>query len=304
MVAIDCSIPMDWENLMSAIEKMSSQYNFLTVSELGRSILGKSIPMLQIGNGKRSVLYVGSHHGMEWITSMILLNYADELCHAYQQRKQLFRHSIPLLLEQYTLVVIPMLNPDGVDYQIHGISQENPLYERLLSMNNGSNDFSNWQANARGVDLNHNYNAGFREYKQIEAERGIPCGAPTRYSGQEPESEPEVRALCDCIRFQKDLRLVISLHTQGEEIICKSQGAMVSGTQFAMDHLSAITGYPITDATGLASYGGLTDWCIIKQQIPAATIECGKGVNPLPITDFSSIYNRLREALFVAPTLF
>ena len=304
MEVVDRKKPMDFETLMSAIDKMSLQYNFLTVLELGKSILGKSIPLLRIGRGRCSVLYVGAHHGMEWITSMILLNFTNELCQAYQQRKQVYRLSIPLLLEQYSLNVIPMLNPDGVDYQIHGISRENPLYARILSMNDGNTDFSHWQTNARGVDLNHNYNEGFREYKQLEAEQGIPCGAPTRYSGQEPESEPEVRAICDYIRFQKELRLVLSLHTQGEEIYCKSQGRMIPGTQSAMERLTSMTGYRQAEATGLAAYGGLTDWCIAKQRIPAATIECGKGVNPLPISDFFQIYARLREALFLAPTLF
>lgn len=296
--------PMDWNVLVESIEEMSPQYEFLTVLELGTSILGRSIPMLRLGSGKRSVLYVGAHHGMEWITSMILLHFAEDLCQAYRLKKQIFRYSVPLLLEQYTITIIPMLNPDGVDYQIHGITQENPLYSRLLSMNGGSTDFSHWQANARGVDLNHNYNAGFREYKQLEAEQSIPCGAPTRYSGQEPESEPEVRALCDFIRFQKDLRLVLSLHTQGEEIFCKSQGSMIQGTQTAMERIASMTGYQLTEATGAAAFGGLTDWCITRERIPAATLECGKGVNPLPISDFLPIYTRLREALFLAPTLF
>jgi g-D-glutamyl-meso-diaminopimelate peptidase len=197
-----------------------------------------------------------------------------------------------------------MLNPDGVDYQIHGISKENPLFERAFVMNGKSLDFSHWQANARGVDLNHNYNAGFREYKQLEAEEQIPCGAPTRYSGQEPESEPEVKAICQFIRFQKDLRLVMTFHTQGEEIYYQSDGKFVEKSMPAIFKLSDLMGYRLTQAEGLAAYGGLTDWCLQKQNVPALTIECGKGVNPLPQSDATSIYHRLREGFFTAPTLF
>ena len=296
--------PMDWSQLMNSVERLSLQYDFLTVLELGKSILGKSIPLLRIGQGRRSALYVGAHHGMEWITSMILLLFVDEICQAFHQKRTMFRQSIPLLLEQYTVTVIPMLNPDGVDYQIHGINSENPLYNRVLSMNRGNHDFSRWQANARGVDLNHNYDAGFREYKQMEAEKGIPCGAPTLYSGQEPESEPEVRALCDYIRFQMDLRLVLTLHTQGEELFYKSHGYLIEGTQASVEKLSSLTGYHLSEATGTAAFGGLTDWCITKQQIPSITMECGKGVNPLPSSSLFPIYSRIREALFLAPTLF
>ena len=296
--------PMDWSELMKTIEIFSERYPFLSTAELGKSILGRSIPCLTLGNGRRSVLYVGAHHGMEWITTVLLLRFVNELCQAIEDEKKVYKISLKLLLDQYTLTVIPMLNPDGVEYQIHGIEENNPLFSRALSMNGGSSDFSHWQANARGVDLNHNYDAGFREYKQLEAEQAIPCGAPTRYSGQEPESEPEVRALCEYIRFQKDLRLVLTLHTQGEEIFYKSGGTFVSGTYPAISKLSELTGYRLSIADGLAAYGGLTDWCLQRLGIPAMTLECGKGVNPLPLSDYSTIYSRLREGLFLAPTLF
>ena len=298
----DLTLPMDHERLLEALEILSERYSFLRIHELCESILGKSIPVLTVGDGKRSVLYVGAHHGMEWMTSMLLLQFIHELCDGAYHEKRMWERSVPILLEQFSVHVIPMLNPDGVDYQIHGITEENPLYQRVISMNSGSPDFSKWQANARGVDLNHNYDAGFREYKRLEAEEQIPCGAPTRYSGQEPESEPEVHGLCEYIRFQKDLRLVLSLHTQGEVIFCG--GHAINGTEAAISKLAQLTGYRVAMPEGLAAYGGLTDWCVEKQGIPALTLECGKGSNPLPLPAFFPIYTGLREALFVAPTLF
>ena len=301
---LNYSTPMDSTELNKTVELFSKRYSFLSVTELGKSILGKSIPVLSLGRGSRTALYVGTHHGMEWITSMLLLRFVNEFCEMVKEEKIIYKLSLPLLLEQYTFHIIPMLNPDGADYQIHGVSKENPLFDRVMSMNNGNSDFSKWQANARGVDLNHNYNAGFREYKQIEAEQKIPCGAPTRYSGQEPESEPEVRALCNYIRFLKNMRIVLTLHTQGEEIFFRSNGKMISGTYPAISRLSLLTGYRLSEADGLSSYGGLTDWCLQKCNIPALTLECGLGTNPLPCSDFFPIYAHLREALFVAPTLF
>ena len=295
---------MDSAELLRQIRLICERHPSLAVIELGNSILGKPIPLISIGHGKRSVLYIGAHHGMEWITSIILLRFVAEYCDLLDQNEKTYKQSLRVLSDQYTIYVVPMLNPDGVDYQIHGLQQENPLYERALSMNGGKHDFSHWQANARGVDLNHNYNAGFQTYKQIEAEEQIPCGAPTRYSGQEPESEPEVRALCEFIRFQKDLRLVLTLHTQGEEIFCRLNEEPIMRNFLALSKISALTGYKVSEASGPAAYGGLSDWCIQKQGLTALTLECGKGVNPLPLTDHEAIYERLRETLFVAPTLF
>ncbi len=297
-------VPMDSAELHRQIETLAEKHPSLNVMEVGKSILGKSIPLISIGCGKRKVLYVGAHHGMEWITSAVLLRFVSEFCELLDRNEKAYKCSLRLLSDQYTIYVLPMLNPDGVDYQIHGVNTKNPLYDRALSMNHGSSDFSHWQANARGVDLNHNYNAGFQSYKRIEAEEQIPCGAPTRYSGQEPESEPEVRALCNFIRFQKDLRLVLTLHTQGEEIFCRLNEAVITRNFLALSKISALTGYKISEAEGPAAYGGLTDWCIQTEGIPALTLECGKGVNPLPISDLHAIYRRLRETLFVAPTLF
>jgi g-D-glutamyl-meso-diaminopimelate peptidase len=196
-----------------------------------------------------------------------------------------------------------MLNPDGVEYQIHGPDPEHALYPRLLSMNGGSRDFSHWQANARGVDLNHNYNAGFLAYKEYEREHQIPCGAPTKYSGTCPESEPESAALCNYIRFISAPKLLLSLHTQGEEIYYSSNGQIPERSHAILRCMTEACGYTPAIPTASAAFGGLLDWCIQSLGIPAFTLECGKGENPLPLTDASPIYARLRMLLFTLPTL-
>lgn len=296
--------PTDSARVLERVSALAEQFPFLTVTPLGNSILGKEIPVLKLGGGKRKFLYVAAHHGMEWLTSDLLLRYAKEYCTFYGTGGSVCGIRVRELWESSTVYVVPMLNPDGVDYQIHGVDPENPLRNRLIGMNGGSEDFSHWQANARGVDLNHNYDSGFAEYKKQESETGIACGAPTRFSGQEPESEPEVRALCNLIRFHSPLRLVLSLHTQGEELYWQSRGKSVPGSERAVRMLAARFGYRLAEAEGPAAYGGLTDWCIERCGIPAVTVECGKGINPLPADDASAIYSRLRQGLLTAPVLF
>lgn len=295
--------PLDHAALIDTIEVFSSRYPFLGINYLGESILGRKIPILTLGVGKKEILYIGTHHGMEWITSILLLRFVNEFCELYQNNSILYRTPLSCLWKQYTLSIIPMLNPDGVEYQIHGIDESNPLHDRLIKMNHGSKDFSHWQANARGVDLNHNYDAGFAEYKEIEITESIEQGAPTKHSGESPESEPEVAYLCNYIRFHDDIRLILTLHTQGKEIYYQSGTKTLSKSVPIARRLSALSGYRLCKASGSAAYGGLMDWCVQKMEIPCFTLECGEGENPLPLSAYFPIYASLREIFYTVPKM-
>ena len=294
----------DYANMIAFLNSLPELNSAVKFEYLGTSILGKGIPIISIGEGLRSFLYVGAHHGMEWITSLILCRFLEEFSCFYREHRSPYGLSLDALTKICRLYIVPMLNPDGVEYQMHGIADDNPLYDRAFSMNGRSLDFSRWQANARGVDLNHNYDAGFDEYKKLEIENGIDGGGPTRYSGEYPESEPEVAALCKFIRFHDDIQGIMTLHTQGEEIFFRSGGITLPKSERVVKKMATLCGYTPSDAEGLASYGGLTDWCVRSMQIPSFTLECGRGCNPLPASVYPSIYDCLRKLLFLFPTLF
>lgn len=297
-------LPFDHQQLMNALNHLSMADASFGISYLGESILGRGIPMITLGSGPKELLYVGAHHGMEWITSVVLTRWIYEVSEQLRFGGCLYGTPIQSLFRIYTVYVIPMLNPDGVEYQIHGVQENNPLYERVMRMNQNREFFSSWQANARGVDLNHNYDAGFWEYKKLEKEEGIEEGAPTRFSGEAPESEPEVAYLCNFIRFHQDLCGILTLHTQGEEIFYKSGDHLPKNAVSVARRIASISGYRLSEAEGLASFGGLTDWCVQRMGLPSFTLECGKGSNPLPPKSWFSIYARLREVFFRFPTMF
>lgn len=299
---LNYDMPIDHRKMLEYLTEFSERYEFLGITSLGESIMGRNIPLITLGEGKKSILYVGAHHGMEWITSALLLRFINEYCELVKNKSRIFSYEMEYIFSSKTIYVIPMLNPDGVDYQINGVDKDNILYERLLRMNKGSEDFSRWQANARGVDLNHNYNCGFAEYKRLELENDITEGAPTRYSGNMPESEPEVASLCNFLRFNEDIKMVLTLHSQGEEIYYMGGGKALPRTRQIANSLARMSGYKLCVADGMAAYGGLTDWCVAELGRPSFTIECGKGENPLPISDNFKIYTRLREMLFTAPS--
>ena len=293
------------EAVISFARELDRTSPYATLSYLGRSLRGRSIPILNLGNreAKTGVLYVASHHASEWICTSILLRFASEVCSLASNNKCVYGVNANTLLSSRYITLIPMLNPDGVAIQQNGVDASDPLRSRLIRMN-GSEDFSKWQANGRGVDLNHNYDAYFDEYKALEASLGIMGGAATKYSGEYPESEPETALLCNRVRYDDNTAAALTLHTQGEVIYYTSRGYAPRRSESAAKVLSRMTGYELSSAEGTASYGGMTDWFVTKLDKPCFTLECGKGENPLPVSDGFGIYMKLREALFTFPILF
>ncbi len=287
-----------YENLMTDLAALGERYPFLTVSSLGKSLVGRELPLVSVGRGAKSVLYVGTHHGMEWITTILLMRYLKEYCRAIEEKTVLFGLPAEALYDSRTVYVVPMLNPDGVELQGKGEDPENPLTERLMAMSGG--DFSHWQANGRGVDLNHNYDAGFADYKAKEPSLGIFGGGPTRFSGPHPESEPETAALCAFLRAT-DVSLLLALHTQGGEIYADYNGYLPGGASVIARRMAALSGYAVATPEPAACFGGLKDWFIRAFDRPGFTIECGKGTNPLPESDAPILYQTVRGILLTAP---
>lgn len=260
------------EDLLCDLTFLAQKYPILKLTTAGHSVMKKPIPALRLGEGSIKLLYVGTHHGLESITSALLIKFLGELCEHFKSRNMIYGIDPRYIFETRCIYMIPMLNPDGVEL-CH-------------------------QANANGVDLNHNYNAGFEEYKKIEKELGISGPAPTRYSGDHPESEPETKAICSFIRALAPFKYVYTFHSQGEEIYSGYNGHEPKNSHRTAEALCRYSGYTHTLPEKAASYGGLKDWYVKEFDLPAYTIECGKGENPLPMNELNGMYITLRKMLF------
>lgn len=296
---------ISYEDLISSLEEICENNDFVRMSYVGNSIFSRSIPSIELGDeeAKKAVLYVSTHHASENICTSVLLAFIEDYIRSYRTLSQVCGINLRYLFKMRKIMIVPMLNPDGVEYRLKGVGEKNPIKDRVIAYNKGE-DFTRWNANARGVDLNHNYNAYFEEYKEYEKAHQITPGR-TKYSGEYAESEPEIQGLTNFIRFHsKQIDGILTLHTQGEEIYYKSREQCPKKSETIVRHISRMTGYKISDATGSASYGGLTDWSIKELNKPSFTIECGRGENPLDISQAGQIYLRLRELLFTFPILF
>ncbi len=239
-----------------------------------RSILGKEIPVFTLGNGKKAVVYVGGVSGTEALVSSVLLDFIRDYQAQHQKDGKVFDVSLSYLFGERRIVVVPFLNPDGVCYATEGVSEDNPLRARVLKMN-GSEDFSAWRANARGVDLSHNFDAGFAAHKKKERAEGILNGVPIGYGGEYPESEPESAALCRLLRFLgEDLLGLVEFRLGAGEIRCSCKDKLSAKTMAAGRILGRATGYRLIGPEKTAPEGGVADWCIEKLSRPAYRVDC------------------------------
>lgn len=297
---VDTNVNYTYEIMQRDIEGLVKRYPFIETGIAGKSVLGKNLYYIKLGSGPNQVFYNGSHHALEWITSPLLMKFIENYSKSYTDAANIKGYNIQDIFRSSTIYIIPMVNPDGVDLVIDGLQKDNPYYSRLIEWNKGSADFSKvWEANIRGVDLNHNYDASWNLSKQAEAIYGITGPGPTRYSGTAPESEPESKAIANFTR-NHNFRLVIAYHSQGEVIYWTYLNKIPPGSKATALLFSKASGYTLAEATGIVSYAGYKDWFIDKFNRPGFTIEVGKGENPIGLYQFDKIYNDNIEILLLA----
>ncbi len=297
---MDIITPMDHDIMMKYLNVMCERYKFISLTYIGESILGRGIPMISLGEGKKKVIYIGAHSGTDWMGSAALIRFINEYCEVKCNSGRIYNYSIEYLFATRQICVIPMLNPDGVDICINGVAEDNILRERILSMQH-KKDFSDWKANARGVDLQHNYSMGFIDRRTASEEKEIFSGSPFGYGGDFPESEPEVGSLCSYIRFSGAFKAGLCLHGAGDKIFYRTKEKALPRGRSIAQALSRMNGCSLQNNDNNC-FGGFIDFCINEINIPCFEIPCGSTNKKYPYSYFD-IYSRQREVLFTLPAL-
>ncbi len=251
---------------------------FKKVSVIGNTREKRNIFCIEMGTGERCAVFAAAFHGLEYLTAAALIEFAKSF------------YKMPEYHKKLRLFVVPMVNPDGVDIAINGIDPKNP-YHRDIIKHTGIIDFTKvWQANASGVDINHNFNA---EWKSI-----LTSPSPTKYGGEYPESEPETRAIVNLLR-KTEPELFIAFHSQGKEIYYDFNGLESKSAKQNAEYVAELTGYKATVPKGSATFGGAKDYYIQEYHKEAYTVELGTGKNPLPVSALpemiSDTYNICRN---------
>lgn len=280
--------------LAADIHRLQACYPFLKAGIIGRSVMGKPIAALAIGEGKRSLHVNASFHANEWITSLVLMTFLEDYCRAVGGGIPIRGYDSRKLLERTQLWLVPMVNPDGVELAQEGVMSGHPFGCDLIRWNRYSDRFFRWKANVRGVDLNDQFPAHWEEEC---ARRGKEGPGPRDYPGPAPLAEPEAAAMA-AFTDRKAFDMVIALHTQGQEIYWNYRDCEPDGAGELAERLGRASGYRPVKLHG--SDAGYKDWFIQRFRKPGFTVECGIGVNPLPLAQADDIYDDVAPLLLEA----
>ena len=272
---------MNFYELEQKINSYEKNYN---IKIIGKTILGRNIYAVEkIINEKFSTaIFVAGIHAREYISTDLLCKFLDD---------GLFDN-----ITDFNISFILMANPDGVQLCYDGLDSvgDSKFRQDLFIANNRNNNFSLWKSNARGVDLNNNFDANFGYHinSMMPSSQG--------FCGNYAESENETRAIVD-YTLSKNVFFTISYHSKGEEIYYNffQDKKRLKRDSFIAQKFAASTGYLIKNVENVSS-GGYKDWCVQKLKIPALTIEIGGDDLKHPIKNefLSTIYENHKKVAF------
>ncbi|KAF9154754.1 hypothetical protein BG015_012079 [Linnemannia schmuckeri] len=158
----------------------------------GKSFQGRPQAGIKIGSGPNHVVFHGTQHAREWITTMVTEWLADQLLKGTDTR-------VAGYLKKYTFHIIPIMNPDG--FVITQTS--NRMHRKNAQVNGG----------CTGTDTNRNWSKGW----------GTP-GASTNpcaddYRGPSAFSSPEALNIANYLKSLPNVALYMDIHSYSQLIM-------------------------------------------------------------------------------------
>ena len=264
---------------------VANRPNIAAKFSIGDSYEGRAIRAIRLtanvngGNhGRPEVLIQGLMHGRERASSELAIYMIKVLANNYGRDTTLGRR-VTRILNSTVVYVIPMLNPDGGEFDFKG------------------GRFHKWRKNrqpipgssAIGVDLN-------RQFGYTWNCCGGSSGKPSSqfYRGPEPWFAPEVRAYRDFVNWRMDngngkLKQILSLHSAGRLVLWPYAYTKkdIPADMTADDHkalvalgkgMAARNGYRAEQGSDLYIVDGdADDWAYGRHGIYAFTIEMARG---------------------------
>lgn len=243
------------------VKALSETYSSLIKTDvIGQSVKGSPIPLIKLGRGDKEALIVAGIHSREYLTIGFTMRCVEEYAAAYYSKTgKLGNYDIVSMLDEYTLYIVPMSNPDGLDIVTNG---KKTLYDK-------SKKDETYKRNANGVNLNRNFPFCWDK---------VTDGSSTKYEnykGKYAASEPETQALMALCNAH-DFEWLYSMHLYGNNVYWRdSKNGVVPGDEALVKKLNKVCGFVIspstTDPNGYG--GGFENWFRATYNKPGFCVE-------------------------------
>ena len=229
----------------------------------GYSQESRRIPLFRLGLGRSCLVCTAGVHGREEVNPVLLLKMIEDYSQAFRHNKKFAGFPVRDLLKEYSVLFLPLVNPDGYEIARAGFETITSPFYRRLARERGIPSRS-WKYNARGVDVNRNFPS--RSYLQ-------------RQILEYPGSERETQTLMKVFRDYETVGY-LDFHSRGK-ILYYYRGAMPytynqRSRRYAR-RLQSLCGYRLgrkTQELGSGSGGGNTvHYYSEKHGLPAITVE-------------------------------
>ena len=258
----------DYDEVESALAAIASAHPGLaSLVEVGKSFRRLKITALRFNttarggapSAKPGALFLGSHHAREHLSTEVPVLLAKWLADNKDKPE------VKALLETRDVYIVPLLNPDGSQFDIQDGSYR---WQRKNLRPN--------EDGSVGTDLNRNYDSHWGESGSSE------YPGDDTYRGSSPFSEPETRAVRDFILARPNLKTMVSYHTYSELILYPwsytseplADGPALKAFKAMGDKMAGWTGYTAQQSGDFyPSSGDTCDWAWSARRIFCFTFE-------------------------------
>ena len=288
-----------YSEMESDIYALQNKYQeYVHVNILGTTVDDRNIYEVVLGNpdADRCVMFQATVHAREYMCSQLVMKQIEYCLVNYEKKYN--GESIHDILDKVCIHIVPMANPDGVTLAQKGIKgiRNKKLRKKLKKMPGISNP-SNWKANARGVDLNRQFDYKFEKNRSLKK---YACYAG--YGGPGPASERESKALLYVVDTYNP-KAVVNYHAMGNVIFhnYKADKATAKKTKRLTAKIKKLTGYSYL---GTSPGPGFANYLNRKRGIPSTTVEIGMYTTPVPISQFPTVWKQNKNVMIAVAQMY
>lgn len=258
----------NYAEMTDKLRTLTQQHSSISqMNSIGKSLEGRDIWAIRISGDLANAdtlpaaIFMGGHHAREHLSIEMPIYYIEYLLTEYANGNP----RIQRLVNGRDLHFVPMVNPDGAEYDI------------------STGSYKSWRKNRRqngngtyGVDLNRNYGYGWGG--------GGASTSPNSdtYRGPSAFSEPETQAIKKYVETHENITSLLSFHTYSQLILYPwgHQYEGISNTRDKQVHevmakkMAEWNGYRPQQSSELyIASGDTTDWSYGEHKIISFTFE-------------------------------